>query len=100
VIADMVGETPGSFLAGLYRAEQNIADRLIKVANGRLPWPWIDAEKAVPWIEKRSGLQLAESQKDAIRLALTAKILVITGGPGVGKTTISTRSCRFSPQRE
>ena len=56
--------------------------------NGRLPWPWIDEEKAVPWIEKRSGLQLADSQRAAIRLALTAKALVITGGPGVGKTTI------------
>ena len=56
--------------------------------NGRLPWPWIDDEKAVPWVEKRSGLQLADSQKAAIRLALTAKALVITGGPGVGKTTI------------
>jgi exodeoxyribonuclease V alpha subunit len=42
----------------------------------------------VPWVEKRSGLQLAESQRAAIRLALAAKVLVITGGPGVGKTTI------------
>ena len=88
VVADKVAETPCTFLAGLYRAEQYIADRLIKIANGRLPWPWIDEEKALPWIEKRSGLQLAESQKAAIRLALTAKVLVITGGPGVGKTTI------------
>ena len=47
-----------------------------------------DEEKAVPWVEKRSGLQLADSQRAAIRLALTAKALVITGGPGVGKTTI------------
>jgi exodeoxyribonuclease V alpha subunit len=53
-----------------------------------LPWPWIDAEKALPWIEQRTGLTLAESQKAAVRLALTAKVLVITGGPGVGKTTI------------
>ena len=82
VIADKVGETNCTFLAGLYRAEQNIADRLIKIANRRLPWPWIDEEKAFPWIEKRSDLRLAESQKDAIRLALTAKILVITGGAG------------------
>ena len=42
----------------------------------------------MPWIEKRSGLQLADSQRAAIRLALMAKALVITGGPGVGKTTI------------
>ena len=88
VIADKVGDTACIFLAGLYRAEQAIADRLIRIVNGRLPWPWIDEEKAVPWVEKRSGLQLADSQRGAIRLALTAKVLVITGGPGVGKTTI------------
>jgi AAA domain len=56
--------------------------------NGRLPWPWIDEEKAVPWIEKRGELQLADSQRVAIRLAVMAQALVITGGPGVGKTTI------------
>src|ERR1700678_4465083 len=54
----------------------------------KLLWRWIDADKAVPWVEKRSGLQLADSQRAAIRLALVAKALVITGGPGVGKTTI------------
>ena len=59
VMADKVGETACMFLAGLYRAEQAIADRLIRIVNGRLPWTWIDEEKAVPWVEKRSGLQLA-----------------------------------------
>ena len=88
VIADKVGETACTFLAGLYRAEQAIADRLIRIVNGRLPWAWIDPDKAVPWVEKRSGLKLADSQRAAIRLALMAKALVITGGPGVGKTTI------------
>ena len=88
VIADKVGDTACIFLAGLYRAEQAIAERLIRIVSGRLPWAWIAEEKAVPWVEKRSGLQLADSQKAAIRLALTAKALVITGGPGVGKTTI------------
>jgi exodeoxyribonuclease V alpha subunit len=88
VIADKVGDTACIFLAGLYRAEQAIADRLIRIVNGRLPWPWIDEEKALPWVEKRSGVQLADSQGAAIRLALMAKALVITGGPGVGKTTI------------
>jgi exodeoxyribonuclease V alpha subunit len=88
VIADKVGETLCTFLAGLYRAERNIAERLAKIANGALPWAWIDEHKALPWIEQRGGLQLADSQKAAIRLALMAKVLVITGGPGVGKTTI------------
>ena len=88
VIADHVGETPCAFLAGLYRAERVIADQLARLLNGKLPWPWIDPDKAVPWIEQRIDLRLAESQKTAIRLALASKVLVITGGPGVGKTTI------------
>jgi len=88
VIADRVGETPCVFLAGLHRAERTIADRLTRLANGTLSWPRIDADKALPWVEKRIGLALAESQVATIRLALTSKVLVMTGGPGVGKTTI------------
>ena len=42
----------------------------------------------MPWIEQKTELSLAESQSAAIRLALLSKVLVITGGPGVGKTTI------------
>src|SRR6266403_2436194 len=88
VTADRVGETPCVFLAGLHRAERTIAERLTRLANGPLPWPWIDSDKALPWVEKHIGLALAESQVAAIRLALISKVLVMTGGPGVGKTTI------------
>jgi exodeoxyribonuclease V alpha subunit len=88
VIPDSVGETPCVFLAGLHRAERTIAERLMRLTNGTLPWPWIDPEKALPWVAKHIGLALAESQVAAIRLALKSKVLVITGGPGVGKTTI------------
>ncbi len=88
VVADTVGEMACVFLAGLYRAEKVIAERLMRMINGALPWPYIDPEKALPWIEKKTGLSLATSQIAAIRLALRSKVLVITGGPGVGKTTI------------
>ena len=88
VIADNVGETRCVFLAGLHRAERGIAERLMRLANGPLPWSWIDPGKALPWVEERIGLVLAESQVTAIRLALMSKVLVMTGGPGVGKTTI------------
>ena len=88
VVVDNVGETPCIFLAGLYRAERAIADRLIRLVNGTLPWPWIDPDRALPWVEQRAGIALADSQRTAIRLALSSKVLVITGGPGVGKTTI------------
>ncbi len=89
VIADRVGETPCIFLAGLYRAEQVIAERLQATGqSASSPGPLSIPAKALPWIEQKTGLQLAESQVAAIRLALMAKVLVITGGPGVGKTTI------------
>src|SRR5260370_37249560 len=88
VVADYVRDTPCICLAGLPRAEHGIADRLIRLLNGPLLWPWIDPEKALPWVEARVGLALAESQQTAVKLALMSKVLVITGGPGVGKTTI------------
>ena len=88
VVADRVGDTPCVFLAGLHRAEHGIASRLHRIAAVPLPWPRIDADKALPWIEQRTGLTLAPSQSAAIRIALASKVLVITGGPGVGKTTI------------
>src|SRR6202047_3044654 len=88
VVVDSVGERGCVFLAGLHRAERIIAERLVQLANGTLPWAWIDPDKALIWVEDRIGLVLAESQVAAIRLALMSKILVMTGGPGVGKTTI------------
>jgi exodeoxyribonuclease V alpha subunit len=88
VIADTVSDTPCVFLSGLYHAEKGVADRFRNLVSGPRPWPEIDADKALPWIEKKTGLTLAPSQTEAIRLALRSKVMVITGGPGVGKTTI------------
>jgi exodeoxyribonuclease V alpha subunit len=88
VIADRVGVTECIFLASLYRAERAIAERLLTLTKGKLPWGLIDPAKAIPWIERRITLTLAESQRKAVGLALASKVLVITGGPGVGKTTI------------
>ena len=88
VVADTLDGDRCVFLAGLHRAEQVIADRLLALAQGIPPWPPIDAGKAIPWVESRTGLALADSQKDALRLAVRSKVLVITGGPGVGKTTL------------
>ena len=88
VIADQVDGTACIFLAGLYAAERGIAERLRNLRQGTLPWEWIDPARAIPWAEQRIGITLAESQRRAVTLALTSKVLVITGGPGVGKTTI------------
>ncbi len=88
VIADDLDSRRCVFLAGLYRAEREIAERLKALAVGKPPWPMIDADKAIPWVEKRTKLALAETQSEAVRIALGSKVLVITGGPGVGKTTL------------
>src|SRR5262249_41034382 len=48
----------------------------------------INAPQALPWVAERLKLTFAESQTAAIRQALACKVLVVTGGPGVGKTTI------------
>ena len=88
VIADDLDGRRCVFLAGLYRAEREIAEKLQALAAGKPPWPPIDADKAIPWVEKRTKLVLAASQIEAIRVALASKVLVITGGPGVGKTTL------------
>ena len=88
VVADTVGERRCVFLASLYRAEQDIAKRLRDLAAGEAPWPEIDVDRAIPWLEARGGITLAASQREALRLAASSKALVITGGPGVGKTTL------------
>ncbi|MDE0083190.1 MAG: ATP-dependent RecD-like DNA helicase [Gammaproteobacteria bacterium] len=88
VVADTVAGAPCIFLAGLYGAERAISRRLLELAAGAPPWPAIDPEKALPWVEGKTGLALAGGQADAIRMALSSKAAVITGGPGVGKTTV------------
>ncbi len=88
VVADEVDGRRCIFLAGLHRAERAIADRLRTLQLGASPWHVVDAAKAIPWVEARASIMLAESQRAALRLALLSKVLVITGGPGVGKTTL------------
>ena len=88
VVPDSLDGEPCVFLAPLYQAERSIAEQIGRLKNGVVAWPAFDAAKAIPWVEKKLAISLAPSQQDAVRLALTSKILVITGGPGVGKTTL------------
>lgn len=88
IVADAVSGRPCLFLSGLHAAERGIASRLAALAAGSPPWPAIDASRAIPWAEQRLGVELAERQREAVRLAVSSKCLVVTGGPGVGKTTL------------
>ena len=88
LVADAVDAQPCVFLASLHQAERSIASHIQRLSQGHVPWGDMDADKAIPWVEKKLSITLANSQKQALRLALSAKLLVITGGPGVGKTTL------------
>ncbi|WP_082512867.1 ATP-dependent RecD-like DNA helicase [Methylobacterium sp. Leaf125] len=92
VVADTIAVgTSGSetclFLKGLHGAERAIADRLIDRRDGPPPWPAIDLARAIPWVEGRTGKTLSPSQAAAIGTMLAARLCVLTGGPGVGKTS-------------
>ncbi len=88
LVCEEINGTPALFLTPLYRAEIGTATSLQRLLQGEPPWGVIDAEKAIPWAEGKSGLTLSDSQRRAISLALSSKAVVITGGPGVGKTTL------------
>ena len=89
---DLVRENIGGqqlvFLASLRRAEEHIARCITRLCEGSPGYPAIDLEKAVSWCQRKTGKELAPSQREALKQALFRRILIITGGPGVGKTTL------------
>jgi len=79
---------PAAYEAGLYRAETALAAGLRKLLAAPAPRLEIDEPRALAWYEREAGIALARQQAEAVKTALSAKVAVITGGPGVGKTTI------------
>lgn len=89
VIAENINEDPSVFLAPLYHAEVSVAKQLkCMQADDSATWQEVNANKAIPWVEEKNAIQLSPSQKLAIETALKNKTIIITGGPGVGKTTL------------
>ena len=76
------------YLASLDASERGLAGNIVDLLNRTHPCPQVDMPRAVEWVEKRMGLVLASAQRKALQLAVTSKVTVITGGPGVGKTTL------------
>jgi len=88
VVIEENGEERLVYLQTLYEAEEGIAlflQCLLKDDVREIP---IEVEKAVLWFESKYHIMLAPEQKEAIASALANKALVITGGPGTGKTTL------------
>ena len=76
------------YLPHLRAAEQSIAASVKALAASPAAYPPIDEDAALAWVMKKTVTELAESQQRAVREALRQRLLIITGGPGVGKTTI------------
>lgn len=78
------------YLVPFHRAELSLSAqllRLLRAAEDRMPaFQDVDWEKALPWLASRTGAELAPEQEAAVRLALTRKVAVLTGGPGCGKS--------------
>lgn len=88
VIAEGTGGSTAVYLPPFHVAEQGIVGRLQAIVRGQSRIRPIDAPKAIAWIEEKIHLALAEEQRRAVSHAVTEKGVIITGGPGTGKTTI------------
>jgi hypothetical protein len=76
------------FLSYLRKAEEGIAARVRALLETQPTYPPIDFEKAVQYYTTKTGKRLNPRQWDAVRTALTRRIVIITGGSGVGQTTV------------
>jgi exodeoxyribonuclease V alpha subunit len=88
LVLESIGGQELVFLAHLKRAEENIALRIKQLCASAAGYPPIELENAVAWCQEKTGKELAPSQREALKQALTRRALIITGGPGVGKTTL------------
>ena len=88
VVIEQHPEHDAVYLTPLHVAETNVAIRLKTLVNSPKQMLQIDIEKAIEWVHKIDRINLAEMQKEALRKAVTCKVMVITGGPGTGKTTL------------
>ncbi|MDE2851497.1 MAG: ATP-dependent RecD-like DNA helicase [Acidobacteriota bacterium] len=89
LVATRLNGEEAIFLPLLLSAERAITRRLGELLQAEPPpWADIDAGKALAWVEKRLDVTLAPTQRAAVETSLRSRVAVITGGPGVGKTTL------------
>ena len=87
-VQEIINEDRCIYPIALYKAEFNAAEHLKRLIRGNPPWGAIEIEKAIGWVEEKTTLKLSASQQQALKTVLLAKCAIITGGPGVGKTTL------------
>lgn len=89
LIQEQLPGEDGIFLPGMFRTEQDCALRLLRLqGQSALDNPFFRPKAQIARLEQQLDITLAPAQRQAVELALKAGALVITGGPGTGKTTI------------
>ena len=88
LVTDTLNNINTIFLASYYIYEKNIAKILLNLAKSPVSWDKTDTTTIISLVEEELNIKLAESQKLAIEKALDNRLMVITGGPGTGKTTL------------
>jgi exodeoxyribonuclease V alpha subunit len=88
IICDLIEDKSCIFLASYHFYEKQIAKLLLSIKNSDISRGDNDALELIPQIEQELSIQLADNQKEAVSKALSNKLMVITGGPGTGKTTL------------
>lgn len=86
VYKDKIGNTNGIYLAWVYQCEKDVSDRIVLASKFSRPYDG-DCDADIESIQRTKGISFAERQKEAIRESLCHQIMVLTGGPGTGKTT-------------
>lgn len=82
------GNNKAVYLAKFHVSEVGIADRLKSLLQLPKKLRFFDRDKAIEWVQGEIGIQLAANQKKAVKEAIEKKVMIITGGPGTGKTTL------------
>jgi len=82
------GDKEAVYLRGYHIAEAQAAHRLIYLGSFLPLQTRPDPDKAISWLRRKLPFRLAPLQEQAVRQALTEKVLIVTGGPGTGKTTL------------
>ncbi|MCD4785140.1 MAG: ATP-dependent RecD-like DNA helicase [Candidatus Eremiobacteraeota bacterium] len=81
-------EDDNIYLKRYYYSEMKSASALVEIMKTLRCKPPIDPEKALRWVQDKIDIKLSNSQSNALKITLSNKVSIITGGPGVGKTTI------------
>ena len=88
LIAIKFGEETAIYLDYMYNAERYCADKLFEISKTAVNIPLAKTEKYISQIEEQEQIEFAQKQKEAIVRAVSEGLLILTGGPGTGKTTV------------